>query len=398
MLFEEFSFSEELKNAVKKMDYFNATEVQVHSIPLILEGHNVVVKSHTGSGKTLAFGIPLSELIFTKKLGGALVLCPTRELAIQVKEELKKLNSETGLKVTAVYGGHGVKNELNVLRKGVDILCATPGRLLDHFKNHDLNPEQFETIVLDEADRMLDMGFIHDLKEILTFIQPLNVHLFSATLTGKVAKIIDEFIQGYTEIIIEDEIIGTDIIEEHIKANKYEKFSILMDLINEARGKVLVFVATKRTADWLARKLKENNFFVSSIHGDKSQNYREKALNSFKTGEKKILIATDVAARGLQIDNVELVINYDLAQDYDTHKHRIGRTGRMGAKGKAISFVTETGKIIAEPRQVKKYSKNKTYSKNKPSYYGDSKPISRKDFRKKFVSNKKKKKYKNTRN
>jgi ATP-dependent RNA helicase DeaD len=418
MFFNEVNISAEIKSAISKMSYFNATEVQINSIPLILEGHNVVVKSFTGSGKTAAFGIPLSELIYSNKLNKVLVLCPTRELAVQVSEELKEINSETKLKVTAVYGGHGIRNELNDLRKGIHFLCATPGRLMDHFKNHGLKPD-FDCVVLDEADRMLDMGFINDLKEILSLIQPKNIHLFSATLDGSVAKIIQEFIEGYTEVIIEEEIIGTNILEEHIKAKKFEKFNLLMNLINEVKGKILVFVSTKRSADFLTRKLKDNNLFVSSIHGDKSQKYREKALNEFKSGKKRILIATDVAARGLQIDSVELVVNYDLAQDTDTHKHRIGRTGRMGEIGKAISFVSETGKIIAEPRQFRKsmpfrkksfYSRERNHYSNNPSNefsksiskndyeFNSKKPIAKKEFRKFFNSNKNKKRYKNTRN
>jgi len=361
MSFEDIEVSSEIKEAIKKMNYDKATEVQSDTIPLILKGHNVIVKSQTGSGKTAAFGIPISEQIFTGKIKSTLILCPTRELAVQVKDELRKINNKTRLNIFAFYGGHGITSELRDIDKGVDILCATPGRLLDHFRNNNLDPKQFDSVVLDEADRMLDMGFINDIKEILNQVKPNNTHLFSATLDGSVAHLIKEYIPEYEEIILADELIGKNIFERHIKVPREHKTDALLEVIDESEdGRVLVFVSTKRSADFLSRKLYKMSYTVESIHGDKSQKAREIALEKFKSGRVKILIGTDVAARGLQIDNVEYVVNYDLAQDEDTHKHRIGRTGRMGDTGHAITFVGEDGNIIAPPKMyTKKGSSNR---------------------------------------
>ena len=354
MNFEELNIVPQLKEAAKKMNYITATDVQVKSIQLMLAGHNVVVQSHTGSGKTAAFGIPISEKIFTGKSRGALILCPTRELALQVKNEIAKLNFRTRLNVSAFYGGHGMSIEIRAARQGVDILCATPGRLLDHFRSGTVNPKQFDTVVLDEADRLLDMGFIHDLRDILEAVKPTKTHLFSATLAGKVAGLIDEYIPSYEEIIIPQEIIGINIIERHIKVDRGQKLDALLEIIGEAKdGRVLVFVSTKRGADFVARKLYKSGLKAETIHGDKSQRAREFALENFKSGKVKILVATDVAARGLQIDNVEYVVNYDLANDADMHKHRIGRTGRMGGKGEAISFVSQEG-VVIEPKRFQR--------------------------------------------
>ncbi len=352
MNFDEFDFSDEIKQAIKQMKYDSATSVQMDTIPLMLAGHNVIVKSHTGSGKTAAFGIPISEKIFKGESRGALVLCPTRELAVQVKDELREINYRTRLKVSAFYGGHGMGAELKDAERGVDILCATPGRLLDHFRSHSLKPGMFDTIVLDEADRMLDMGFINDLKEILDYVKPKKTHLFSATLDGSIANIISEYIPTYEEILMEEELVGKSIFERHIKVNQDEKIPALEEILKEAKdSRVLVFVGTKRKADYLARSLHKAGHHVETIHGDKSQRAREFALRNFKTGKCRILIGTDVAARGLQVDNIEFVINFDPADSWDTHKHRIGRTGRMGDTGHAITFLGPDGAVI-EPKKM----------------------------------------------
>jgi ATP-dependent RNA helicase DeaD len=362
MNFEELTVSEEIRKAVKKMKYESTTEVQTKTIPLILEGHNVVVKSHTGSGKTAAFGIPVSEKIFTGKMAGALVVCPTRELAVQVRNELRQINAGTRLKISAFYGGHGMHSEFREIQKGIDILCATPGRLLDHFRSNSLDPEPFETVILDEADRMLDMGFIHDVREILEYVKPVNTHLFSATLDGTVAKLIQVYIPSYREIIVPEEIIGKNILEQHMKVRREERISALVKIISEAKNeKVLIFVSTKRSADYVARKIQDRGFDVAVIHGDKPQRAREYALQDFKMGKINVLVATDVAARGIQISNVEFVVNYDPASDIDMHTHRIGRTGRMGAVGHAITFVGEDGKIIS----TKNYSQKSRYGSKK---------------------------------
>jgi superfamily II DNA/RNA helicase len=339
MTFEDIKFDEHIRESIKKMNFTKATDVQIKTIPVMMAGNNVIVESHTGSGKTAAFGIPISHDIYTGKSRSALVLCPTRELAIQVKEELRRINSGTRLNVFAFYGGHGMSQEIRAAKDGIDILVATPGRLLDHFRNRYIDPKQFDIVVLDEADRMLDMGFIHDIKKILGFVRPSHTHLFSATLKGSVARLISEYIPDFKQIVLPEEIIGKNIIEKDIRVSRDTKITALADVIKEAKdGRVLVFVSKKHSTDFLARKLYNMGFNPETIHGGKSQRAREFALNDFKSGRARILIATDIAARGLQIDNVEYVVNYDRANDADTHKHRIGRTGRMGDKGFAINF------------------------------------------------------------
>ena len=324
MSFENLKLTAEVKSAIKNMNYGTATEVQSNTIPLMLSGHNVVVESHTGSGKTAAFGIPVSDMIFRGEARSALILCPTRELAVQVKDELRKINSKTRLNVTAFYGGHGMGAELKAIRDGIDILCATPGRLLDHLRQRNLDARNFSIVILDEADRMLDMGFIHDLRQILEAVRPKNIHLFSATLAGGVADLIRDYMPAYEEIMLAEELVGKNIFEKHIKVPKEKKLDELVEIIKGAKNeRVLVFVSTKRGADFVSRKLEKAGCKVSCIHGDKSQRAREFALNDFKTGRVNVMVATDVAARGLQIDNVEYVVNYDLANDADTHKHRI---------------------------------------------------------------------------
>src|SRR3989344_3029814 len=336
--FENYGISHSLKQALNQLNYSVPTEVQKKSIPAILEERNVVCESHTGSGKTIAFSLPLIERVIQGKSKKVLVVCPTRELALQVKDEIYKLNKFTGLKAFAVFGGHGINLERTELKRNYSFLIATPGRLLDHFRSRTIDPPSFDTVVLDEADRLLDMGFIDDLKKILTQINPEKTHLFSATLRGNVERLIHQYIADYKEIRIEQQIIGTNIIEKEITVNRENKFSKLLNIVNSNKGKFLVFVATKRGADFLSRKMNNARIRNAVIHGDKSNKYRIMSLNDFRQGKHNILIATDVASRGLQINNVDYVVNYDQARDYHTHVHRIGRTGRMGQKGTAINF------------------------------------------------------------
>lgn len=342
MKFEDMEISASLKEALAKMKYTSPTDVQERVIPVMNGGSNVIVRSHTGSGKTLAFGIPLSDRIICRKSRAVLILGPTRELVVQVKEELREINRFSGLRVFEVYGGHGIEGEIQALRGRVDILCATPGRLLDHIERGSIDIGMFDTVVLDEADRMLDMGFIDDIRKILEMVKPERTHLFSATLDGKVAVLIQDYIARYEEILLEEEIIGKDIIEKKFVVPREQKFKELYKYVHEAgRNRVLVFVSTKRFAETLKERLQRRGVHAMSLHGDLSQQKREQSLTAFKVGKANVLIATDVAARGLQIDNVEYVINYDEAVDAETHRHRIGRTGRMGAKGIAITFIDE---------------------------------------------------------
>ncbi len=341
--FESFEFSPQIKRALKDMDYRNPTEVQLRTIPLILDGYNVAAKSYTGSGKTAAFGIPLSSLIADGKKKSVLIVGPTRELVVQVKEELRNINRYTKLRIFAVYGGHGIEGEIKILQGKVDMLCATPGRLLDHIERGTINLRDFDTVVLDEADRMLDMGFVDDVRRILAKANAKSVHLFSATLEENVISLIKDYVQDYETVTIKDNLLGNNIIEKNLIVQRKNKFRELINCINKfGKNRALVFVSTKRYASILTEKLNRRGYRAVAIHGDLSQKRREISLGEFKSGRKRVLVATDVAARGLQIDNVECVVNYDAANDADTHKHRIGRTGRMGNKGYAITFLDDS--------------------------------------------------------
>lgn len=342
--FDEFNIKPALKDGLRRMNYNDSTEVQELTFPVIMGSKNVVVKSFTGSGKTLAFGIPISERILRRDSRSAIVIGPTRELVIQVCTELQKLNRFSRMKIFTVYGGHGITGEVMSLKKGFEILCATPGRLLDHLERGNLKHMKVDTIILDEGDLMLDMGFQEDINKILRIIRPKNVHLFSATMEGKVTQVIREHIPQYELIDIKTEIVGTQIFEEEHKLRPEQKFPKLLEYLNKATGKVLIFSSTKRYVEILRERIEKEGIRCNTIHSDITQARREHALREFRDSKIKILIATDVASRGLHIDDVEYVINYDSARSDDIHKHRIGRTGRMGKIGNAITFTEERGK------------------------------------------------------
>jgi ATP-dependent RNA helicase DeaD len=339
--FDEFNIKPVLKNGLKRMNYSTATEVQDESFSVMMGSKNVVVKSFTGSGKTLAFGIPLSERLLRKDSNAIIVIGPTRELVVQVNTELQALNRFTRMRIFPVYGGHGITGEVMNLRKGFEILCATPGRLLDHLERGNLKHIDVDTVVLDEGDLMLDMGFQEDINKILKMVRPRNVHLFSATMEGKVTQVIKEHIKQYELIDIKTEIIGEKILEEEIKLNPEQKFPKLLEYIHKSMGKILIFTSTKRYVEVLKERLDKEGVKCKTIHSDITQARREMALKDFKAGRIKVLIATDVASRGLHIDDVEYVINYDVARSGEIHKHRIGRTGRMGKIGNAVTFVEQ---------------------------------------------------------
>ncbi len=342
--FDEFNIKPVLKDGLRRMNYSDSTEVQELTFPVIMGSKNVVVKSFTGSGKTLAFGIPLSERVLRKDSKATVIIGPTRELVIQVSTELQKLNRFSRMRVFTVYGGHGITGEVMSLRKGFEILCATPGRLLDHLERGNLKNINVDTVVLDEGDLMLDMGFQEDINKILRIIRPKNVHLFSATMEGKVTQVIKEHIPKYEMVDIKTEIVGTQIFEEEIKLRSEQKFPKLLEYLNKATGKVLIFSSTKRYVEILRERIEKEGIRCNTLHSAITQARREHALREFRDGKIKILIATDVASRGLHIDDVEYVINYDTARSSEIHKHRIGRTGRMGKIGNAITFTEERGR------------------------------------------------------
>jgi superfamily II DNA/RNA helicase len=340
MKFKDMSISARTIHALDELGYADATEVQEKAIPLVMQGEDVMVRSQTGTGKTAAFGIGLIEIITKDRTKKALILAPTRELALQITKELRSIAAEYSMHIFAVYGGAGMGSQISALRRGFDILVATPGRLLDHVQQGNLRLGQVNLVVLDEADRMLDIGFRKDIERIMKMTDTQRqVLLFSATFNDEIVQISRSYM--HTPVMIEVGPVGRveKIDEESIHLSRAEKLEKLREiLLREPGSRTLVFVRSKRAVDHVCRKLVQQGIDARSIHGDKSQSQRERAVRDFQEGRTRILIATDVAARGLHIDDVAHVINYDEADTHDTHTHRIGRTGRMGKSGKATTF------------------------------------------------------------
>lgn len=340
MRFEEMNLREQTLSALAAMGYENPTEVQEKVVPLIIEGKNVVTRSKTGTGKTAAFGIGIVERLLAGTARKALVLAPTRELTVQVTKELKDIAANCGLRIATVYGGVSLNPQIEELRRGVDVLVATPGRLLDHVERRNVDLSQFDVVVLDEADRMLDMGFRDEMDRVMERIpKERTVLLLSATLEPAIMEAASRYMGESVIVEIGEKEAPREISEHSVEATRFEKFAKLRKILAEHQDeKVMIFTATKIFADKLAEKLVMKGFKADSLQGDMSQAARERVLEKFKEGHIKILVATDVASRGLHIDDVGLIINYDMAQDDDTHLHRVGRTGRMGSEGKAITF------------------------------------------------------------
>lgn len=340
MRFSQMSISARTIRALDELGYSDATEVQEKAIPLVIQGEDIMVRSQTGTGKTAAFGIGLIEVITRDRTKKALILAPTRELAVQITMELRSIAKNQDLNILAVYGGTGMGSQTAALRRGVDILVATPGRLLDHVHQGNVRLGGANIIVLDEADRMLDIGFRKDIDRILGMTNPQRqVLLFSATISGEIKDLSRKYMRAPESIEVGPIGRVEKIAEEAIHLSRAEKLDKLREiLLREPSSRTIVFVRSKRAVDHVFRKLTRQGIDARSIHGDKTQGQRERAVRDFQEGRSRILIATDVAARGLHIDDVNHVINYDEADTPDTHTHRIGRTGRMGKGGKATTF------------------------------------------------------------
>ena len=352
MKFKDMGISQRTTSALEEMGYVDATEVQEKTIPLILQNEDVIVRSQTGTGKTAAFGIPIIEMISKDKNNKCLILAPTRELALQITKELRSIAHNHAMHVFAVYGGTGMWNQRASLRKGFDILIATPGRLLDHLQQGNLRLNQVNCVVLDEADRMLDIGFKPDIDRILALVNPTRqTFLFSATIDDRIKAMSRSYMR--TPKIIEVGPIGKIVkIEEHaIHLGRAEKLQKLAEILrHEPMTRTIVFVRSKRAVEFVCRKLNTNGIEAGYIHGDKSQSQRERTIREFREGRFMILIATDVAARGIHVDDVNHIINYDEADSPDTHTHRIGRTARMGKAGKATTLI-ETDPLPKQPHR-----------------------------------------------
>jgi ATP-dependent RNA helicase RhlE len=353
MTFKELNLSSEILKALDETGYTTPTPIQAKAIPVVLDNKDVLGCAQTGTGKTAAFVIPMLEQIKKSKARDnkrkvrGLIVTPTRELAIQIGENFREYGKYTNMNCTVVFGGVKQGKQTAALKNGVDVIVATPGRLLDLMQQGYISLREIEHFVLDEADRMLDMGFIHDVKKLLKHLPQKRQSLFfSATMSPEIIKLSNEILDRPIEIAVTPKSSTVDIINQSIYfVDKGNKSKLLLHLLdNPELTSVLVFTRTKHGADKVVRILNKSKVNAAAIHGNKSQNARQKALGQFKDGKLRVLVATDIAARGIDIDELAYVINYELPNVAESYVHRIGRTGRAGAEGTAIAFCDATEK------------------------------------------------------
>ena len=348
MSFEPLHLIAPITDALTKKGYTTPTPIQAQSIPVVLKGKDLLGCAQTGTGKTAAFAIPVLQTLYLSKRAGerfegikTLILTPTRELAIQIDDSFEDYGHQTGLRHAVVFGGVSAVPQIQTLRKGVDILIATPGRLLDLINQKVISLRDIRIFVLDEADRMLDMGFIHDVRKVIALLPPKRQTLFfSATMPAEISGLADSILTSPVKVSVTPVSSTAEKVEQAVYfVEKTEKRHLLTHLLkNQVKGRVLVFTRTKHGADKVAKDLNKHGIKAEAIHGNKSQNARQRALDNFKTGATRVLVATDIAARGIDVQDLEYVINYELPNVPETYVHRIGRTGRAGASGKALSF------------------------------------------------------------
>ncbi len=345
--FEALGLTDQMLNAIKAKGFETPTQIQTLVIPRLLEGDNdIIAQSQTGTGKTATFGLPIMQQVNSSEQGvKAIVLVPTRELAIQAAEELQSFNSEKRLSITAIYGGAAMSEQLRRLSKGVDIVVGTPGRTLDHIRRGTLKLGNIKFLVLDEADEMLNMGFIEDVEEIMSHTpENRRVMLFSATMPKRIIAMSDKYMRDTEIVKVESRQLTTDLTEqiyfEVRESDKFDALTRIIDIENDFYG--IVFCRTKINVDESVNRLLERGYSADGLHGDVSQAQREKILRKFRDKQINILVATDVAARGIDVNNLTHVINFSLPQDSESYVHRIGRTGRAGNKGTAITFITRS--------------------------------------------------------
>lgn len=399
MNFTDLNLIEPIAKAIQEQGYTNPTPIQERSIPEILEGRDFLGCAQTGTGKTAAFSIPILQNLSKNKTSNnhikALILTPTRELAIQIEENINAYSKYLPLKQLVIFGGVKQGNQETALKRGVDILVATPGRLLDFIAQGIISLKNLEIFVLDEADRMLDMGFVHDVKRIIKLLpQKRQTLFFSATMPGEIQKLANSILNNPVKVEVTPVSSTADTITQSVYfVEKENKLNLLSHILkNDISDSVLVFSRTKHGADKISRKLQKDEISAEAIHGNKSQNARQNALNNFKSGKTRVLVATDIAARGIDIDELKFVINFELSDVSETYVHRIGRTGRAGAEGNSISFVDgldllnlkNTEKLIGKKIPVVKnhpfHTDNlvaeKRDSNNKPVSFNSEKPKS----------------------
>ena len=346
MNFTDLQLIDPIAKALKEEGYTQPTPIQAKAIPSILQGRDLLGTAQTGTGKTAAFAIPILQNLTEKNIRNnqikALILTPTRELAIQIEESFNAYGRHLKLRNLVVFGGVKQGAQEAALKKGVDILVATPGRLLDFISQGIISLKNLEIFVLDEADRMLDMGFVHDVKRIIKLLpQKRQTLFFSATFPEEISKLANSMLTSPVKVEVAPVSATADTIQQKVYfVEKEDKLDLLTHILkNDISDSVLVFSRTKHGADKIARKLQSQKISAEAIHGNKSQNQRQNALNNFKSGKTRILVATDIAARGIDIDELKYVVNFELSDVSETYVHRIGRTGRAGADGSSISFV-----------------------------------------------------------
>lgn len=368
--FDELNLDAKILRAVTDMGFEAASPIQAKAIPLEIEGKDIIGQAQTGTGKTAAFGIPLLQKIDPKnKKLQAVVLCPTRELAIQVADEIRSLAKYMhGIKVLPIYGGQEIVKQIRSLKYGVQVIIGTPGRVMDHMRRKTIKFGQVHTVVLDEADEMLNMGFLEDMETILSELpEERQTVMFSATMPAAIAEIAKKF-QKEPEIVkvVKKDLTVPKVTQYYYEVKPKNKIEVMCRLLDMYAPKLsVVFCNTKRQVDELVLALQGRGYFAEGLHGDLKQVQRDRVMNGFRKGRTDILVATDVAARGIDVDDVEAVFNYDIPQDEEYYVHRIGRTGRAGREGKAFSLVV--GKEVYKLRDIQRYCKTKIVPQPIPS-------------------------------
>lgn len=368
--FEEIDLSEEIQKAVSDMGFEEMSPIQTQAIPIILEGLDIIGQAQTGTGKTAAFGIPIIEMCNPQdRMPQAIVLCPTRELSIQVAEEIRRLSKyKKNIFVLPVYGGQPINRQINALKKGVQIIVGTPGRVMDHIRRKTLKLDNIKMMILDEADEMFDMGFRDDIEWVMNRLpEERQTVFFSATMPSEIVKFAKRYQKDPKIIRVAHKELTVPRVEQYyVELKEHIKTEILSRLIDIYNPKLsIVFCNTKKKVDELTIELQGRGYFVDGLHGDLKQPQRDRVMNKFRTGNIDILVATDVAARGLDIDDVDMVFNYDIPHDEEYYVHRIGRTARAGREGIAFSLVV--GRDIKRIKDIQRYTKTKIARKDLPT-------------------------------
>lgn len=368
--FQELQLDDRIIRAITEMGFEEASPIQAQAIPVVLEGRDMIGQAQTGTGKTAAFGLPLLQKVDPKvKKLQAVVLLPTRELAIQVAEELRRFAKFMhGIKVLPVYGGQDIVRQIRALKDGTQIVVGTPGRVMDHMRRKTVKMDHVHTVVLDEADEMLNMGFLEDMETILSQLpEERQTLMFSATMPQAIADIAKKFQKDPVTVrVIKKELTVPKVTQYYYEVKPKNKVEVMCRLLDMYSPKLsIVFCNTKRQVDELVQALQGRGYFAEGLHGDLKQVQRDRVMESFRNGRTDILIATDVAARGIDVGNVEAVFNYDIPQDDEYYVHRIGRTGRAGREGKAFSLVV--GKEVYKLRDIQRYCKTKIIPQAIPS-------------------------------